>query len=464
MLQVLKQYSHLLMHINGDIDTAQLFAELYKDKLRYIPEAKSFYFYNGIVWQQDIEGMQAKRYAKEFVIAVLDYLVSNEATKDADIKYYSSFLSPKRRANLLEDAKSVFPVSISEFDTSPTTLNCLNGTLKFGANKYCHRFTEHSPDDLLTKVANVNYVPDARCERWEQFISDIMQGKQEVIDFLQMSAGYSTTGIVNYECCFFEYGETTRNGKSTYNETISYLLGDYAKSVNPESIACKSFSNGSAPSEDIARLKGVRFATISEPPKGLHLNAALLKTLTGGDTITARYLHQNSFEYKPQFKMFINTNHLPEVTDDSIFASERIKIIPFDRHFDASEQDTSLKAKFRQPEALSGILNWCLEGLDMLLNAGKLESPKEVAEATAQYRSESDTIGNFVRDMLIPEPLEKVKTSVVYRAYSEWCRNNGFISLNNREFMRELRRLVTIKRNNALGNVVTGYKLNNWFS
>ena len=197
MLQRFKEYSYLLMHINGDIDTAELFAELYKDKLRYIPEAKSFYFHNGIVWQQDIEGMQARKYVKEFAIAVLDYLVKNETTKDADIKYYTSFLSPKKRISLIEDAKSVFPVSISEFDTSVTTLNCLNGTLKFGVNKYCHRFTEHKPEDMLSKVANVNYVPDARCERWEQFVSDIMQGRQELIDFLQMSAGYALTGLTN---------------------------------------------------------------------------------------------------------------------------------------------------------------------------------------------------------------------------------------------------------------------------
>ena len=464
MLQRFKEYSYLLMHINGDIDTAELFAELYKDKLRYIPEAKSFYFHNGIVWQQDIEGMQARKYVKEFAIAVLDYLVGNETTKDADIKYYTSFLSPKKRISLIEDAKSVFPVSISEFDTSVTTLNCLNGTLKFGVNKYCHRFTEHKPEDMLSKVANVNYVPDARCERWEQFVSDIMQGRQELIDFLQMSAGYALTGLTNYECFFILYGSTTRNGKGTFCETLLHLLGDYGRTAQAESIACKSFSNGSAPNEDIARLRGARFVNISEPAKDLYLNSALVKALTGNDTICARYLHQNSFEYKPQFKMFINTNHLPQVEDDSLFASGRVKLIPFERHFEANEQDTSLKAKFRQQDAMSGILNWCIEGLDKLMQAGELRSPQVMVEAVEEYRSESDTIKNFMQDILIADTYERVKTSILYKAYGEWCRANGFNILNNRDFMKELRRVATVKRHNTLGNIVEGYKINKWYS
>ncbi|MEE1314326.1 MAG: phage/plasmid primase, P4 family, partial [Faecalimonas sp.] len=308
-----------------------------------------------------------------------------------------------------EDAKSVFPVSISEFDTSVTTLNCLNGTLKFGVNKYCHRFTEHKPEDMLSKVANVNYVPDARCERWEQFVSDIMQGRQELIDFLQMSAGYALTGLTNYECFFILYGSTTRNGKGTFCETLLHLLGDYGRTAQAESIACKSFSNGSAPNEDIARLRGARFVNISEPAKDLYLNSALVKALTGNDTICARYLHQNSFEYKPQFKMFINTNHLPQVEDDSLFASGRVKLIPFERHFEANEQDTSLKAKFRQQDAMSGILNWCIEGLDKLMQAGELRSPQVMAEAVEEYRAESDTIKNFMQDILIADTYERVE-------------------------------------------------------
>ena len=162
--------------------------------------------------------------------------------------------------------------------------------------------------------------------------------------------------------------------------------------------------------------------------------------------------------------MFINTNHLPQVEDDSLFASGRVKLIPFERHFEATEQDTSLKAKFRQPEALSGILNWCLEGLDKLLKAGELKSPQVMAEAVEEYRAESDTIKNFMQDILIADTYEKVKTSLVYKAYGEWCRTNGFNILNNRDFMKELKRVATVKRNNTLGNMLIGYKLNKWYS
>ena len=189
----------------------------------------------------------------------------------------------------------------------------------------------------------------------------------------------------------------------------------------------------------------------------------MVKALTGNDTICARYLHQNSFEYKPQFKMFINTNHLPQVEDDSLFASGRVKLIPFERHFEANEQDTSLKAKFRQQDAMSGILNWCIEGLDKLMQAGELRSPQVMVEAVEEYRSESDTIKNFMQDILIADTYERVKTSILYKAYGEWCRTNGFNILNNRDFMKELRRVATVKHT-EIGNVLIGYKLNKWFS
>lgn len=116
---------------------------------------------------------------------------------------------------------------------------------------------------------------------------------------------------------------------------------------------------------------------ISEPGKQMVLSASLVKTLTGRDTINARFLNENSFEFVPQFKLFINTNHLPKVTDPTVFDSGRVKVIPFNRHFSEEEQDKSLKHKLRQAENMSGILNWCLDGLWMMRETG-LEAPPAV--------------------------------------------------------------------------------------
>jgi putative DNA primase/helicase len=266
-----------------------------------------------------------------------------------------------------------------------------------------------------------------------------MQDDDDKAQFMQKALGYALTGDTSEECFFIFYGNTTRNGKGTTAETILNILGDYGCTAQPETIAQKQNSSSGAPSEDVARLKGARFVNMSEPDKGLRLNSALVKSMTGGDTITARFLHQNSFEFKPEYKLFINTNHLPRVNDDSIFASGRVKLIPFERHFPENEQDKGLKAFFRQPENKTGILNWLVAGL-RLLKADGLKQPKSVREATAQYREDSDIIGQFINECLVEVRYTNTPLKNIHARYEEWCEDYGHRPLNSRNLAAELRR------------------------
>ena len=234
----------------------------------------------------------------------------------------------------------------------------------------------------------------------------------EKAKYLQKAFGYALTGNTRYECLFILYGATTRNGKGTAMETFLRLMGDYGKTARPETIGARFQPNGNAPSEDVARLNGARFVNISEPDKKLTLSAALVKSLTGNDTITARYLHENSFEYRPQFKMFINTNYLPQITDLTLFSSGRIKTIPFERHFEEWEQDKKLKELFAEPGNLSGILNWCIEGLRLLETEG-FKEPQAVRDATSEYEHESDKIALFMEECLQEEKGALCRTSAV---------------------------------------------------
>ncbi|MFR4580267.1 MAG: phage/plasmid primase, P4 family [Clostridium fessum] len=177
------------------------------------------------------------------------------------------------------------------------------------------------------------------------------------------------------------------------------VLGSYGCTARPETIAQKNSTNSSQPSEDIARLAGVRFVNISEPGKGLVLNAAQVKSMTGNDTINARFLHENSFDFQPLFKLYINTNYLPAVNDMTIFTSGRVIIIPFERHFDESEQDKTLKKEFAKPEVQSAILNWLLEGYALLKKDGLL-LPQSVKDATSQYQHDSDKMILFMEDCM----------------------------------------------------------------
>jgi putative DNA primase/helicase len=336
---------------------------------------------------------------------------------------------------MIADAASCWSVSILEFDKDPYLFNCLNCTLNlrdFSVHK-------HNPNDYLSKVANVDYDEKAECARWESFVSEIMRGDVDTAKFLQKALGYTLTGDTSEECFFILYGSTTRNGKGTMMETTLHMLGDYGRTAQPETVAQKQFASSGNPSEDIARLKGARFVNMSEPDKGLRLNSALVKQVTGGDSVTARFLHQNSFEYRPEYKLFINTNHLPRVTDDSIFASGRVKLIPFERHFSESEQDKGLKGLFKEVKNVSGIFNWFINGL-RLIQAEGLEQPKAIRDATAQYREESDTVGLFIGECLVEIPDIKTPLKEIHTTYEKWCNENGYSPINRQSLARELRR------------------------
>jgi putative DNA primase/helicase len=236
--------------------------------------------------------------------------------------------------------------------------------------------------------------------------------------------------------------------------TISAILGDYAKNVQPQTLSRRP-NDGAAPSPDIARLKGARLVTTSEPEKGLELNAALIKQLTGGDTYTGRFLNENPVEFRPEFAIFFNTNHLPICADSTIFESGRVRIIPFDRHFSEAEQDKGLKRSLLSAKNRSGILNWLIDGYRMLQAEG-LTAPECVTSAIAEYRQEADVIGEFLAVCTVPAANHRQQTSELYGVYLEWAKSTGFKALDNRGFVGELRRRCEVKRDCAKGNVVIG--------
>jgi putative DNA primase/helicase len=195
----------------------------------------------------------------------------------------------------------------------------------------------------------------------------------------------------------------------------------------------------------MARRAGVRFTNISEPGRGLVLNAAQVKSMTGNDTLNARFLHENSFDFKPQFKLYINTNYLPVINDMTLFSSGRVVIIPFERHFEEAEQDRTLKTEFSRPENQSAILNWLVEGYRLTMQEG-LQQPAAVKAATAEYKRDSDKVTQFVEEKLEAAPLAETKTSLVYDCYRAWCSENGCYAESNRNFNQALRSFAEVVR------------------
>lgn len=366
-----------------------------------------------------------------------------------------------KRKVMLEDARAYGAISSEDFDRDGNLLNCRNCTIDLKT----FNILEHNPEHLLTKCCNVDYKEGARSVQWEKFLDDIMMGDTEKIRYLQKICGYALTTDTDREEAYILWGSTTRNGKSTFCEVIGKVMGDYAMSSQPEILALKTKDSRQA-SGDIARLAGCRLLRVSEPPKKMILDSALLKTLIGNDTITARHLHEREFQFQPTFKLLINTNYLPLVGDDTIFSSERIKVITFDRHFEEHEQDRGLKLRLQTEDNLSGILNWCLEGLKLYRKEG-LKPPESVRAATAAYRKDSDKLANFIEDCLVDNWQSTLRANDVYEEYQRWCRACGFGIDGKMNFFSDLRTKGLLSPSGTIGgvtvrNVVKGYSLSDF--
>lgn len=446
---------------HGDIGCGRLFADMFKDIARYVPERRMYYIYDGTRWVPDTGNLKAMELCKDLTDALLLYVrnVNDDSKKSYFLDNVKKWYTRRNREIYLKEAQSVYPISASMFDEDKLLLNCLNGTYDLTSG----RFRNHDPKDLITKLAPTVYDPDAHSERFDRFIEEIMCGDKELERFLQKTHGYGISGETYLECMIILYGMTTRNGKGTLAESVKGVLGTYAAAARPETIAQKNIVNSQSPSEDLARLAGIRFVNVSEPRQGLVLNGALVKNMTGNDTLNVRFLHENSFEYYPQFKLYINTNYLPTVTDMTLFTSGRVIVIPFDRHFEEHEQDKTLKNQFSMPEVRSAILNWLIEGYHMVKAEG-LAIPQKVLEVTGAYEQDSDKIRQFADACLIKDGSRDVRTSEVYAAYRTWCSENGYYPENRKNFNQSLRTIGVVTRKRPLEGgekttVLIGYAL-----
>ena len=419
----------------GEIAVARLFSDVTCLVLRYHVGARCFYTYNGSAWAPDPEGMRAEQLAKLFADA-LCYAADNFDLPDAYASSSAKLQSRAARVRLLTDARDFYPIDRGDLDRDPLLFNVRNGVLRLDTGE----LLPHDPELLLSRMADVAYDPDAPGARFQQFLLDIMQGDAEKQTYLLKILGYALLGEAPVHECYMLFGSTTRNGKSTLLETIRRLFGTYAASMEPQSLALtRSDTRGAR--GDLARLDGIRFLQMSEPPRGMRLDAALLKKLTGQDTLTCRNLYERDFEFTPCFKLYINTNYLPQTTDPTLFTSGRVRVLPFDRHFSEAEQDRDLRKKLLAEDEKSGILNLLLTGLDMVFADGmRIDPPRSIRSATDDYARSADKIALFLDDCFAPDPKGVIPLKTAYEAFARWCLDSGRGCENKRLFTDELRK------------------------
>lgn len=292
----------------------------------------------------------------------------------------------------------------------------------------------HDPADLISKGTDVEYDPEARCPRWERFLDEVFEGDGDTVGFVRRAIGYSLTGDTREHCLFVLHG-SGRNGKTTTLETVRRVLGDLA--TNAEFRTFLRLRDDRGARQDIARLHGPRFVTAIESGRDRTFDAAVVKNLTGGDKITARFLYKGDFEFYPGFKLWLATNERPQVDggDEAIWA--RIRLIPFNVSF-LGREDRGLEATLRSE--LPGVLAWAVRGC-LEWQAEGLGASPAVERATREYRAEQrDPLETFLEDRCETGTGYRVKTTDLWEAYIELCSERDEISVPVATFGKTVKR------------------------
>jgi putative DNA primase/helicase len=400
-----------------DTSNAVRLYERHGADIRYNAAWKKWLVWTGRKWQLD-EGPLIHEKSLEVIHSIYDELAHTSDYRDRiEIERQGMKAeSWRRRKAFVEAASAITALNISanDVDVNPWLLNVKNGTVDLTTGE----FQDHKREDMITKMANVEYDPAADCPQWKQFIREIMDFRPDLIAFLQVAAGWAVTGDTSEQCMFILFGSGA-NGKSTFLNTLMKILGDYAISASTETFMKK---NSEMISNDIARLRGTRFVATAEAEQGKRLSETLIKQITGNDSMTARFLYGEYFDFIPTFKIFMATNHKPLIKGTDYGIWRRIKLIPFETTIPPDKRDKHLEEKLLAEAP--GILNWLIEGAKVWHELG-LHEPQSISDANEEYKDEMDVIGNFIKECCVQGDEYKAKIKELYRAYKDWCLENN---------------------------------------
>ncbi|MDR7870333.1 MAG: phage/plasmid primase, P4 family [Tissierellaceae bacterium] len=411
-----------------DTGNADRFVAKFQDKARYSYIDRGWYFYNGRKWEFDNLG-HVKKLTEDVIDDMKKELAycEDEDEEKSFFKHLKYTRNNRGKTNMIKESEHRLSILPGEFDKNKEVFNVVNGVINLRNGD----LIDHSFDKYLSKMSYVEYTNKIDTPLWTEFLNQIFDNDQELIDYVQKAVGYSMSGSTKEQCVFFCYGNG-RNGKSTFLDIVSEIMGDYSTNIQPETIMVNRQTGGA--NSDIARLKGARFVTTVEPNQGARLNEGLLKQLTGGDTVTARHLYGKEFEFEAEFKLWMATNHKPIIRGRDLGIWRRMHLIPFTVQIPDDKVDKNLKYKLKKE--LTGILNWAVEGCIKWQREG-LEMPAAVEDAVKEYKSEMDVISAFLDDCTVMGPGE-TKASDLYKAYADWAEQNGEYKMSNTMFGKEV--------------------------
>jgi putative DNA primase/helicase len=405
-----------------DLGNSERLIRQHGENVRYCVETKTWHRWNGTRWEPDTLN-QIHQLAKATVKAMYAELPleQDDEKRKALFKFIQRSESERSLAAMVNLAKTDPRVAIkaAAFDSQPHLLNCLNGAidLRTGA------LLPHRREDLITKECPVAFDPAAKSAVWEAFLRDCTQGDADLQAFLRRGVGYTAYGDPREQVILMVNGPGG-TGKSTFISAVMAVLGDYATMADFTTFLKKDHvSNG--PSDDIANLAGARLVSSIEVDDGRQLAQALVKQLTGGDVIRARHLYQGSFEFRPQFALWLVCNRAPVVAHDDDAMWRRILRLPFEHKVPASQQDKTLKATLTDL-SLTGpaILAWAVQGCVEWYENG-LQVPPVVERATKSYQAQSNPLADFVSEVCILHPSAFTTVADLRGSYASWVHETG---------------------------------------
>jgi len=412
-----------------DLGNNKRFIRRFGKDIRYCHPWRTWFIWNGNKWEMDESGriMVHGKYTVNRIEDEAGKTGGDHAQKEM-YSWSGTSQGYNRIKSMIALSASDVPILPHQIDANKNLINFPNGTLEIDTGT----FREHRQDDLCSKVMGAPYDLAADCPLWKRFISEIFEDNQDLISFVQRALGYTLTAEIKERAIFLCYGSGA-NGKSTLLNTAAAAMGDYSQQTESSTFTVQKREQVR---NDLAALKGARLVLALESGKDKKLDEAIVKQVSGGDKIAARFLFKEYFEYIPEFKIWWGFNHRPRIDDCTESIWDRIKLIPFNLRVPEEKRDLDLPHKLQAE--LPGIIKWMLEGLQEYRRIG-LAEPEIVRAATAEYQEEQDILGEWLGDMCVKGRMYWTGSGELYTSYFTWCSDRHETPVSTRKFGFEMK-------------------------
>lgn len=317
--------------------------------------------------------------------------------------------------------------TVGQWDADPWLLNTPSGIVDLRTRE----ILPHDPMHHMTKCTAVGPDPTSGCPLWLKFLNEATAGDVALQAYIQRACGYALTGITREHAMWFLYG-TGRNGKGVFLNTVVSIMGDYAMTADPDTFTA---SGAGKHLTVLARLQGARLVVAQETEEGVPWAEARIKSITGGDPITANYMRQDHFTYLPQFKLFMAGNHKPGLKSVDEAIKARFNLVPFTVTIPKDQRDEQLTEKLaaERPAILQWLIDGCWDWQQV-----RLTPPPIVAEASAEYFEAEDATGLWIEDCCYVDVGATVLSGDLFKSWTRWALAAGEETGSQKRFAQVL--------------------------